>query len=387
MNYERWFASTLFFTILLSQMLMYPDLENIVTTLGLASGIADSTLFITAEYTAFIIAAVIWGSYSDKIGDRKKVIQISSLTAGTAYLSMTLFPVIGITSVSAFILIRMLQGAAVAGAFTTVMTTFLDMKGGNGKNMGAAGFGLALAPALGFPLGGALSSINTLAPLYATGTMFILVAIASTALKNKKLSNTESSPLKSIKQVTKQKQLIIPYSFHLADRLSGGIIALAGTFYLRDVIGLNAGAAGGALFALFLPYALLQYPSGLLTDKIGRNKPLIIGSMIYGLGIMTIGLTTSLTAVLAILAITGVGGAIMVPASLAMVGDLSQKISRATSIGAMNMFGSIGYLLGTAAGGIITSLYSYTLAFALFGAVQVLIATTYGLYLLKQKKE
>jgi len=65
MNRKRWFAAATFFTVLLSQMLVYPDLENIVTTLGLAPGIAESTIFITAEYVAFIVAALLWGSYSD----------------------------------------------------------------------------------------------------------------------------------------------------------------------------------------------------------------------------------------------------------------------------------------------------------------------------------
>ena len=383
MNKKRWFAALTFFTVLLSQMLVYPDLENIVTTLGLAPGIAESTIFITAEYAAFIIAALLWGSYSDKISSRKKVIGASSIVAGLSYFVMAAFPVLGITSIYAFVAIKMIQGAAIAGSFTAVMTTFLDMSGGNGKNMGAAGFGLALAPAIGFPLGGALSSISTLMPVYVTGAMFILVGIASRFLET--LDTQQGySPVKNIKNVYKNKKLAVPYIFHASDRLSGGIIALAGTFYLRDVIGLSAGAAGGVLFALFLPYALFQYPSGIISDKYGRKLPLILGSLIYGAGIMSIGFTTTLMPVLAVLIIAGIGGAIMVPASLALVGDYASKEGKATSIGAMNMFGSIGYLLGTALGGIVTSVYSYSLAFALFGGLQVIVAGAYGIYLLTE---
>lgn len=384
MNYNRWLTSALFFTVLLSQILVYPDLENIVTTLGLAPGIAESTVFITAEYIAFIIAALLWGSYSDKIKNRRKVISISSITAGLSYFIMSLYPVLGITSIYAFIAIKMVQGAAIAGSFTAVMTSFLDMSGGNGKNMGAAGLGLALAPALGFPIGGALSSISTLMPIYVTGAMFIAVGIASRFLKSVE-SQQGYNPVENIKEVYRNKKLAIPYIFHASDRLSGGIVALAGTFYLRDVVGLSAGAAGGVLFALFLPYALFQYPSGILSDKFGRNTPLVLGSLIYGAGIMSIGFLTTLLPVIIVLAITGIGGAIMVPASLALVGDYAAEGRKGTSIGAMNMFGSFGYLLGTALGGIVTSLYSYSLAFALFGGLQVVVAGSYGVYLLTEK--
>lgn len=379
MNPKRLLVGATFFTVMLSQMLVYPDLENIVVALGLAEGIAESTIFITAEYVAFIIAALIWGSYSDKIGSRRKVISIASIIAGLSYFIMTLYPVLGITSIYAFIAIKMVQGAAIAGSFTAVLTMFLDMKGGNGKNMGTAGFGLALAPAIGFPLGGALSSISTLMPVYVTGAMFLAVGVMARFLDETDIEKG-FNPLQNMKNVAQNKALAVPYIFHGADRLSGGIIALAGTFYLRDVVGLSGGAAGGILFALFLPYALFQYPSGILSDKYGRKTPLILGSAIYGLGIMAFGLVTTVPAVITILAITGIGGAIMVPASLAMVGDLSKEQDKGTTIGAMNMFGSIGYLLGTALGGIMTSIYSYTTAFAVFGALQVVLAGLYLIY-------
>ena len=99
--------------------------------------------------------------------------------------------------------------------------------------------------------------------------------------------------------------------------MTAGFFALVGVFYFRTAFGLNAAGAGLALAAFFVPFAVLQYPAGLLSDRIGRAIPVIAGSVCYGLGIVAVGLAPALWLAVAAMVAVGALGALVAPATMA----------------------------------------------------------------------
>ena len=62
------------------------------------------------------------------------------------------------------------------GAFPLAITTLMDLDGGHGRNMGAAGIAVGAEAALGAPVGGQLYGAGPLALLVASAVLLVAVA-------------------------------------------------------------------------------------------------------------------------------------------------------------------------------------------------------------------
>jgi MFS family permease len=127
-----------------------------------------------------------------------------------------------------------------------------------------------------------------------------------------------------------------------------------------------------ALF--FAPFALLQYPFGVLSDRTGRTLPIVAGSACYGVGVIAIGQAPTIELVGAGMVAVGVLGALMAPATMALVTDLAGATERGVAMAGFNVFGSLGFLAGVVVGGTVASAYGYPTAFVVAGSLEVAIA-------------
>jgi MFS family permease len=160
--------------------------------------------------------------------------------------------------------------------------------------------------------------------------------------------------------------------------MTAGFFALVGVYYFRDAFGLDAFGAGLALFAFFFPFALLQYPFGSLSDRVGRFVPVVVGSVGYGVTIVAVGAAPTLPLAVATMALVGVFGALVSPATMALVTDVAGAEERGAALGGFNVFGSLGFLAGFLVGGFATSSAGYFAAFLAVGLAEIAIATVAG---------
>jgi len=72
--------------------------------------------------------------------------------------------------------------------------------------------------------------------------------------------------------------------------------------------------------------------------------------------------------------LVGVCGALMAPATMALVTDLVEPGPRGAAMGLFNVFGSLGFLAGFLIGGSATDLFGYTPAFLAVGGLELAIA-------------
>ena len=371
---ERARLAVVVWSVLVSQTFLYPGLEDLIVALGAPGDIQAGMWFLVAEFAAFITCAVVWGALSDVSGRRTPFI------AGGAAGGAACYAVLGWLAGDvrapflAVLAVRTLQGAATIAAFSLSMTMLMDLGGGHGKNMGAAGIAIGSGTALGAPLGGQLYEVATPLPLYVAGALLLAVAALALVIDDRAPAGDERTLAAALTGIRRTPTLSIPYTFGFVDRMTAGFFALVGTLYFREAFGLGPGETGIMLALFFAPFALLQYPFGTLSDRIGRTVPIVAGSLLYGLAVIAVGLAQTVTGAGAGMVATGVIGALMAPATMALVTDIAATDQRGAAMGGFNVFGSLGFLTGFLVGGLVVESANYLTAFLVVGGLELAIA-------------
>ena len=370
--------------VLVSQVLLYPGLDGLIAALGAPGGIRAGMWFLVAEVAAFVVFAVVWGAASDSLGRRTPLVVAGALGGATCYLLLPQLPVFGV-GFAGVLLLRAVGGAFTIGAFSLGMTMLMDLGGGNGRNMGAAGIAIGLGAALGSVVGGQLAALDPFAPVYAGAVVLVVAAgVAATvgdtvAETTSDMTDSDADPTPpslggALATLRSRPSLAVPYAFGFIDRLTAGFFSLVGVFYFGDGFGLDAAGVGVALALFFLPFALLQYPLGSLSDRIGRFIPVVVGSIGYGLAIIAVGVASTAAAAMALMTLVGVAGAFVAPATMALVSDLCGPAERGVAMGGFNIFGSLGFLAGFLLGGVVADAIGYLTAFLVVGGLEIGIA-------------
>ncbi|TQQ79805.1 MFS transporter [Halonotius terrestris] len=377
--------------VLVSQVLLYPGLDGLIAALGAPGGIRAGMWFLVAEFAAFVTFAVAWGAASDSLGRRTPLVVAGALGGAACYLLLPQLPALGV-GFGGVLLLRVLGGAFTIGAFSLGITMLMDLAGGNGRNMGAAGIAIGLGAALGSVVGGQLAAVDSFAPVYAGAVVLVAAAgVAATvrdtvaaeatvgtadsdADRNGNADLTAPSLGVALATLRSRPSLAVPYAFGFIDRLTAGFFSLVGVFYFGDVFGLDAAGVGVALALFFLPFALLQYPLGSLSDRIGRFIPVVVGSIGYGIAIIAVGAAPIVEVAMALMVLVGVAGAFVAPATMALVSDLCAPAERGVAMGGFNVFGSLGFLTGFLLGGVVADATTYLTAFLVVGGLEIGIA-------------
>jgi MFS family permease len=367
-------------------VLLYPGLDGLIAALGAPGGIRAGMWFLVAEFAAFVTFAVAWGAASDSLGRRTPLVVAGALGGAACYLLLPQLPTLGV-GFGGVLLLRAVGGAFTIGAFSLSITMLMDLGGGNGRNMGAAGIAIGLGAALGSVVGGQLAAIDPFAPVYA-GAVVLVVAAGVAATVGDRVAETgvgtadsdadadPTAPDLAVALATLRSwpSLAVPYAFGFIDRLTAGFFSLVGVFYFGDVFGLDAAGVGIALALFFLPFALLQYPLGSLSDRIGRFIPVVVGSIGYGVAIIAVGAAPTVEVAMALMVLVGVAGAFVAPATMALVSDLCAPDERGVAMGGFNVFGSLGFLAGFLLGGSVADAAGYLTAFLVVGGLEIGIA-------------
>ena len=370
---ERALLATVVFLLLFAQVLLYPGLPQLVDALGQPAGLGAGTPLLAAEFVGVILFVGGWGALSDATGRRIPYIIAGALAGSLGYLVLVAL-IGGAPPYELVLLTRGLQGAATGGAFSLAITMLLDLPGGRGRNTGAVGIAIGLGTMLGAPVGGRLYEVDVRLPLVATAVLFVLAGAVAWTVTDRAPTRGRPGLRAPIRRVRRQPGLLVPYAFACVDRTTAGFFALVGTFFFQSRFGLDPGATGLLLAAFFTPFALLQYPFGRLSDRVGRTLPIAVGSLAFGLAIVGVAFAPTVTLVALVLVAVGAGGALCAPATLALVGDLAGPEDRATAVAGYNIVGSLGFLLGVVVGGGLAERFGYLTAFYVIGGAEILLA-------------
>jgi MFS family permease len=375
--------------VLISQVLLYPGVPNLVVALGAPAGIDAGMWFLVAEFGAFVTFAVVWGALSDALGRRVPLIVAGALGGAASYVALASLPGLGL-GFEAALLVRVVGGALTIGAFSLSITLLMDLRGGNGRNMGTAGLAIGLGAAVGSVVGGSIAGFGALYPVYAGAVVLAAAGLLAATVDDRgataaandsgasdSASETDEGGFRDVlARARTTPGLLVPLAFGFVDRLTAGFFALVGVYYFQDpaTFGLSAAGAGATLALFFVPFALLQSPFGALSDRIGRFLPVVAGSLAYGVVTVGVGVAPAYPIAAALMVLVGVCGALMAPATMALVTDLVEPEVRGAAMGLFNVFGSLGFLTGFLIGGSATDAFGYTPAFLAVGGLELAVA-------------
>lgn len=118
----------------------------------------------------------------------------------------------------------------------------------------------------------------------------------------------------------------------------------------RD-LGASTGQQQWMADAYVVVFASLMLPAGLLGDRFGRRRMLIVGLGIFFVGSLAGSLTDDITWVIAARALMGVGGALVTPLALSVLPSLFAPDERTKAVGIVSAGSTLGLPLGPIVGG------------------------------------
>ncbi len=170
-----------------------------------------------------------------------------------------------------------------------------------------------------------------------------------------------------------------------ASMLGLGIVSPLMSIFAEDL-----GATGvwlGAIFSgYFLARALIMPFIGRLSDQCGKRKIFLVLGLAT-LGFTSIGYILSRDVIQLMLArfLQGLGSGIVLPISLAYIGDITPDGKEGSYIGYINMARMAGWGSGPLVGGILMEWYGFEMPFLIMGALAFL-ALAFVLILLPEKE-
>lgn len=120
------------------------------------------------------------------------------------------------------------------------------------------------------------------------------------------------------------------------------------------------GAAGQALGFIIAAFAFAQFVfspiAGDLSDKYGRKKLIVIGLALFGLSQLWFGTATHEWMLYAARFISGIGGAFLIPPTMAFVADITTFEERGKGMGYIGAAMSLGFMVGPGIGGLFSAI-------------------------------
>jgi DHA2 family methylenomycin A resistance protein-like MFS transporter len=135
-----------------------------------------------------------------------------------------------------------------------------------------------------------------------------------------------------------------------------------------------------------LVYASFLLTAGILGDRFGHRATLLAGFALFGVGSLICGIAPEAMSLIAGRAITGLGAAFVIPASLAILSvAYPDHKERAHAIGVWASANSVAWLVGPAAGGLVVDYSGWRAIFLVIVPVS-LLGCALGFYGVKESK-
>jgi MFS family permease len=381
-HYESWRVGALAglaLVMLLPVTLPVPVLRELVSE---RFGVSEfwTSLFMSINMVGAVLAAPLAGAAADRFGQRPRWIAAALVLDAVCFLGLTLdlpFPV--------FMAIRFLEGCAHIFALSLLLGLAATARPTEerGVTLGATGAGLLLGVAVGAPLGGFLGAEDAIRPLY-TGAVVVLVGAGlALALLRETGEPQEARPgFAEIRRMLAENRLLwVPLLFAFADRFTVGFFTSTFSLFLRNVHELEPARVGILIAVFMIPFALLSFPFGWVSQRSSRAMLLCGGSLIYGVLVGSVGFWPGDTLLIPMIA-TGTAAAVMFVPSMLMTTEMTPESVRTTSMGAFNAAGSLGFIVGPAVGGLVSQWVAgyydwhtgYQAAFLVAGSAEILLA-------------
>jgi MFS family permease len=369
------------FFFMTSFNLILPELNNYISILD---GADKKGLIITL----FTISAAISRPFSGKLADtigRKKVIYLGIICS---FIVMLIYPFS--YSVLFFLILRFLHGfsAGFAPTGATALLTDLIPEKSRGHAMGIWGTFISLGIGVGQTLGSWIYLSFGFTILFLIGALFSLIAFILVFWIKETLINQQKFNFKLLRITWKDvfEPNVLPAAFvMLLSAMCSGMI-----FVLTPDLSTYLGISNkGFFFGIYvIATILIRLLTSSLSDRIGREKTLLIGCFILVISMLLVGTSNSIVSFIFAAIIFGIATGITSPTMFAWTADLSHEDRRGVGAGTMFIALEFGIMFGA-----LLTLASYDstkstifLTF-LIGAIMATIACIYLIVIIARKQK
>ena len=376
-----WLMCLAMFFFMTSFNLILPELNNYISILD---GADKKGLIITL----FTISAAISRPFSGKLADtigRKKVIYLGIICS---FIVMLIYPFS--YSVLFFLILRFLHGfsAGFAPTGATALLTDLIPEKSRGHAMGIWGTFISLGIGVGQTLGSWIYLSFGFTILFLIGALFSLIAFVLIFWIKETLVIQQKFNFKLLRITWKDvfEPNVLPAAFvMLLSAMCSGMI-----FVLTPDLSTYLGISNkGFFFGIYvIATILIRLLTSSLSDRIGREKTLLIGCFILVISMLLVGTSNSIVSYIFAAIIFGIATGITSPTMFAWTADLSHEDRRGVGAGTMFIALEFGIMFGA-----LLTLVSYDstkstifLTF-LIGAMMATIACIYLIVIIARKKK
>ena len=247
-----------------------------------------------------------------------------------------------------------------------------------GRAMSFYGISLATATLVGYGLSGVLASRLGYQSIFLFGAIMLMVGallgllLPGTKKKESIAAKTSSGEgSNKAKDLFRRRGLIASYCSIFAQYFAfGGVVTLL-PLYIKN-LGMEAFHVGMLLATFAIMFIILQFPSGAISDKVGRRIPTATG---LSLGIISLVILPSQVTFLPLamtMALYGVAYGILFPSVLALVTDHTSPEERGMATGIFHALLTAGVAIGAPVMGWVGGVLGIESGLALSSGIMVL---------------
>ena len=293
-------------------------------------------------------ANILFGRLIDKVGYRAPLI---AGLIGDA-LSMFLYSLCRLPIHLA--LVRTFHGISggLVGPATMSITAEYSDQTQRGRAMGIYGMSLATATLVGYGLSGAIASRLGYKALFLLGAALLAIgAILSLLLPRHKKTGSMtvrtslSEDFEKAKGLLRRKGLVVAYPSIFAQYFAfGGVVTLL-PLYVKN-LGMEAFHVGMLLATFAIMFIILQFPSGTLSDRVGRLRPTAAGLCLGVVSLVLLPSAATFPLLAAVMALYGTAYGLLFPSISALVADSTSSEERGMATGIFHAFLTAGVAIG-----------------------------------------
>ncbi len=251
-------------------------------------------------------------------------------------------------------LVRALHGATGALVAPATMSIMANYSGREekGRSMSLYGISLAGASLIGYPVSGLIASRLGFNALFFFGAIIVALAILlSLALPGAGRTEvitdgpSRGGNIREVKSLLTRKGLAPSYVAIFAQYFTfGGVVTLLPIHLER--MGMGAFEVGMLLAAFSVMFVVVQFPSGAVSDRVGRLRPMVAGLLCIIVSLVVLPLPSGFAFLAVATALYGAGYGLLFPSISALIADHTNTEERGLATGIFHALLTAGVAIG-----------------------------------------
>ena len=315
--------------------------------------LVGSIIFVSGIFSGFF--QIIGGTLADHFGHRKMFIMFQlTETSFFALLAVLIGINAAVWSIFLALFLVMVMGGMSAPSISAIVAD-VSQKNRLTESYGLMAIGGNLGWAIGPLTGGYLQGVSSYAWVFGIGALVTALSLIGTFYlpKDASVKPTEMLSKKNLKVFLSDPTLIIFCAlcmlFYLETAQWGSTLSV----FTVDRIGFTTAQYGLLMSISGLLIVIFQYPISKRIEWLGFRKSLLMGSILYGAGFLSLSWVKSFIPAVGSIVILVAGEMLFVPSSYAVIGKISRSEDRAKNMGLLGLCATLGGSFGPLLGGLL----------------------------------